>query len=71
MPKLVVEGVTCDDLNEGELGNTWFVSACVGLAREQKLFNKVSLHYYYKKNFNFFYCYFHNVNPKGVIFCKL
>lgn len=41
VPKLIVEGVTCDDLNEGQLGNTWFVSACTALAKEQKLFQKV------------------------------
>ena len=43
MPKLVVEGATCDDLNEGELGNAWFVAACSGLTQEVKLFNKVWL----------------------------
>lgn len=41
VPKLVVEGVTCDDLNQGELGNTWFVTACASLALEKKLFEKV------------------------------
>jgi hypothetical protein len=41
VPKLVVEGVTCDDLNEGELGNTWFVSACSSLAQEPKMWAKV------------------------------
>ncbi len=41
MPRLVVEGVTCDDLCEGELGNTWFVSACSALAREPKLWKQV------------------------------
>ena len=42
VPKLVGEGVTCDDLNEGELGNTWFVTACASLAQEPKLWQKVS-----------------------------
>ena len=36
-----MEGVTCDDLSEGELGNTWFVTACSALAKEPKLWNKV------------------------------
>ena len=43
MPKLVVGGVSCDDLNEGELGNTWFVSACSSLALEPKLWARVSI----------------------------
>ena len=43
VPKLVVEGVTTDDLNEGEIGNSWFVTACASLTREKKLFNNVSM----------------------------
>jgi calpain-5 len=39
----VVEGVSCDDLNQGELGNTWFVTACASLALEKKMFDKVRL----------------------------
>ena len=30
-PKLVVEGVTTDDLNEVEVGNSWFITACASL----------------------------------------
>lgn len=41
VPKLVVEGVSTDDLNEGEIGNSWFVTACASLTREKKLFNNV------------------------------
>ncbi|XP_060064999.1 calpain-5-like [Ylistrum balloti] len=41
VPKLVVEGVSCDDLNQGELGNAWFVTACASLALEKKLFERV------------------------------
>ncbi|KAK3095784.1 hypothetical protein FSP39_019019, partial [Pinctada imbricata] len=41
VPKLVVEGVSCDDLNQGELGNTWFVTACSSLTLEKKLFQTV------------------------------
>ncbi|ESO85096.1 hypothetical protein LOTGIDRAFT_235955 [Lottia gigantea] len=41
VPKLVVEGVSCDDLNQGDLGNTWFVTACSSLAQEPKLWQKV------------------------------
>ena len=43
VPKLVVEGVSCDDLHQGELGNCWFVSACSSLAQEPKLWQKVRL----------------------------
>ena len=31
VPKLVVEGVTTDNLNEEEVGNSWFVKACTSL----------------------------------------
>ncbi|XP_064645832.1 calpain-5-like [Lineus longissimus] len=41
VPKFIVAGVTCDDLNQGDLGNCWFVSACAGLAKEPKMFQKV------------------------------
>ncbi len=40
-PSLVVGGVNASDLNEGELGNTWFVSACVWLTRFPVLFTQV------------------------------
>ncbi|XP_064603652.1 calpain-5-like [Liolophura sinensis] len=40
-PKLIVEGVSCDDIREGELGNCWFVTACTTLAQEPKLLQKV------------------------------
>ena len=43
-PKLVEDGVSCDDLVEGELGNTWFVSACASLARDMRLWKRVSQH---------------------------
>ena len=43
VPKLIVEGVSCDDLNPGELGNTWFVTACASLALEKKIWQKVCL----------------------------
>lgn len=42
VPRLVVEGVSCDDLNQGEIGNTWFVTACASLTLEKKLFERVS-----------------------------
>ncbi|XP_013379035.1 calpain-5 isoform X1 [Lingula anatina] len=41
VPRLVVEGVTTDDLNQGELGNVWFVTACTSLAHLPKLWQKV------------------------------
>ncbi|KAK7489937.1 hypothetical protein BaRGS_00018802 [Batillaria attramentaria] len=41
VPRLVVEGVSCDDLNPGELGNSWFVTACASLAQEKKIWMKV------------------------------
>ncbi|XP_052787580.1 calpain-5-like [Mya arenaria] len=41
VPKLIVEGATNDDLQEGEIGNTWFVTACASLTKETKLFQNV------------------------------
>jgi calpain-5 len=42
VPRLVIEGVSCDDLNQGELGNTWFVTACASLVIQKKMFEKVN-----------------------------
>lgn len=41
VPKLVVEGVSSDDLTQGQFGNSWFVSACSSLILEPKLWQKV------------------------------
>ncbi|XP_065836926.1 calpain-5-like isoform X2 [Oscarella lobularis] len=40
-PRLVVDGVEGNDLNQGEVGNCWFVAACASLAGERKLWNHV------------------------------
>ena len=40
-PKLIVDGLSSSDLNQGALGNCWFVAACSGLALEKKLWDKV------------------------------
>ena len=40
-PQLVVDGVSTTDLNQGVLGNCWFVAACSCLASEMKLWEKV------------------------------
>ena len=40
-PQLVVNGVSTTDLNQGILGNCWFVAACSCLASEIKLWEKV------------------------------
>ena len=40
-PQLVVNGVSTTDLNQGVLGNCWFVAACSCLASELKLWEKV------------------------------
>ena len=41
VPKLMIDGATCEDLIEGELGNRWFIVACSSLANYKQLFNKV------------------------------
>ncbi|XP_076452213.1 calpain-5-like [Babylonia areolata] len=40
-PKLIVEGITCDDLVPGELGNSWFVTACASLVQDKIIWQKV------------------------------
>ena len=40
-PKLIVDGLSSSDLNQGSLGNCWFVAACSALALERKLWDKV------------------------------
>ncbi|XP_035265940.1 calpain-5-like [Anguilla anguilla] len=40
-PHLIVEGISAHDLNQGTLGNCWFVAACSCLALKSELWNKV------------------------------
>lgn len=40
-PKLVADGLDPSDLNQGAVGNCWFVAACSALALDQKMWNKV------------------------------
>ena len=40
-----MNGVSSTDLNQGSLGNCWFVAACSALALEQKLWDKVVPHW--------------------------
>lgn len=40
-PRLFVEGISSHDLNQGEVGNCWFVAACSCLALKPDLWQKV------------------------------
>ncbi|XP_067828278.1 calpain-5-like isoform X2 [Heptranchias perlo] len=40
-PRLFVDGISSRDLNQGSLGNCWFVAACSCLATEASLWRKV------------------------------
>ncbi|XP_041034860.1 calpain-5-like isoform X2 [Carcharodon carcharias] len=40
-PQLFVDGISSRDLNQGSLGNCWFVAACSCLATEPSLWKKV------------------------------
>ncbi|MBN3286601.1 CAN5 protein, partial [Polyodon spathula] len=40
-PLLFVEGISSQDLNQGSLGNCWFVAACSCLALKEDLWRKV------------------------------
>lgn len=42
-PQLFVEGISSQDLNQGIVGNCWFVAACSCLALKPNLWKKVSL----------------------------
>lgn len=41
-PHLFVEGISSHDLNQGVVGNCWFVAACSCLALKPNLWKKVS-----------------------------
>lgn len=41
-PHLFVEGISSRDLNQGDVGNCWFVAACACLALKPTLWKKVS-----------------------------
>lgn len=56
-PQLFVEGISSHDLNQGEVGNCWFVAACSCLAGKPDLWQKVSLNitpHLYRSDVNFF-----------------
>lgn len=40
-PKLVVDGVGPNDLNQGSLGNCWFIAACTSLSLDHKSWHRV------------------------------
>lgn len=40
-PKLFVDGISVDDVEQGELGNCWFVAACSTLTHDPNMLNKV------------------------------
>ncbi|CAH1270967.1 CAPN9 [Branchiostoma lanceolatum] len=40
-PRLLVHGVSTDDVCQGTLGDCWFLSACASIARESELMSKV------------------------------
>ncbi|KAL8575841.1 hypothetical protein ACOMHN_014846 [Nucella lapillus] len=44
-PRLIVKGITCDDLKSGEVGNSWFVTACASLVQDPKIWQKVFPNY--------------------------
>uniref|UniRef100_A0A8C4QX26 Calpain 5 n=1 Tax=Eptatretus burgeri TaxID=7764 RepID=A0A8C4QX26_EPTBU len=40
-PRLFVDGISSHDLQQGQLGNCWFVAACSSLTLKEKLWRKV------------------------------
>uniref|UniRef100_A0A8C1I960 Calpain 5a n=1 Tax=Cyprinus carpio TaxID=7962 RepID=A0A8C1I960_CYPCA len=49
-PHLFVNGISAHDLNQGQLGNCWFVAACSSLASREALWQKVSSCYIKNKS---------------------
>ncbi len=45
-PYLFVDGASCEDFHQGELGNCWFVAACACIAQDPKLWQRVGDTYY-------------------------
>ncbi|BFZ25902.1 hypothetical protein BsWGS_28940 [Bradybaena similaris] len=41
VPRLIVDGISCDDLVTGELTNGWFITACTALAHLPRLWHRV------------------------------
>ena len=41
-PKLIVNGVSGNDLNQGKLANCWFIASCAALAQKEEVWMKVS-----------------------------
>nr|XP_020633503.1 calpain-5-like [Pogona vitticeps] len=42
-PHLFVDGISCHDLHQGQVGNCWFVAACSSLASRESLWQKWSI----------------------------
>lgn len=40
-PQFVVDGFSRCDLDQGYVGNCWFIAGCVGIMQSQKCFAKV------------------------------
>ncbi|KAK7489940.1 hypothetical protein BaRGS_00018805 [Batillaria attramentaria] len=41
VPRLIEDCVTCNDLDPGELGNNWLLTACAAIAKDKKALAKV------------------------------
>ena len=53
-PRLFIEGVSSNDVTQGQLGNCWFVAACATLAGVKELWQKVCQFYFYFLLFSIF-----------------
>ena len=40
-PKLIVDGVSGNDLNQGKLANCWYIASCSALAQKEEVWQKV------------------------------
>ena len=41
LPEMMVDGLTRDDIKQGQLGDCWFLSSCAAISQQEKSIKKV------------------------------
>lgn len=42
-PRLLIDGMSKDDIKQGTLGDCWFLSSCAAVSREERFMKRVSI----------------------------